>query len=85
MLVGTYIGPYKKAQGEKALLRRHTYDTLILAQFNNKDKFPYWAFGWTPFKRTDFEIEEITDEPEPESEPEQGPEPEQGLEATETG
>lgn len=66
MLTGTYIRPApEELTGETALLQRKG-DRLVVAQFNNLEKFSRhesdWALGWHQFLADSFEIEEDDDE-----------------------
>ena len=65
MITGTYIRPApEELCGERALLHRKG-DRLVMAQFNNLEKFSRhendWAFGWHSFLADSFEIEEDTE------------------------
>ncbi len=63
MLTGTYIRPApKELVGERALLRRIDDNSLvILAQFNDLEKFSRheydWALGWHEFRADSVEID----------------------------
>ena len=65
MLTGKYVRPApKELVGERALLRRKG-DSLVMAQFNDLEKFSRheydWALGWHQFTLDSFEIEENDD------------------------
>ena len=60
---GHYVGPLKHLQGEPALLMRSEKPGIVLAQFDDLDRFdgdkaPRLAFGWHEFREEDFKYDD---------------------------
>ena len=60
---GYYVGPLEHLEGEPALLMKSEKPGIVLAQFDDLDRFdgekaPRLAFGWHEFIEGDFEYDD---------------------------